>query len=96
MSLLAQNIVNESEEPCAEKIWFDEKNIHVLLVDGRCLSVPLDFYPLLCNVSIDVLQDFEIFGEGTAIYFKELDEYLSIEGLVNGRKQMPRLEQLKK
>ena len=96
MSLLAQNIVNESEEPCGEKVWFDEKNIHVLLVDGRCVSVPLDFCPLLCNVPMDVLQDFEIFGEGTAIYFRELDEYLSIEGLMNGRKQIPGLERIKK
>ena len=105
MSLSARNIVNEPEEPSAKKVWFDETSIHVSLVDGRLISVPLSFYPFLCNIPMDVLQDFELFGEGTAILeswmnihrkFRELDEYLSIESLVHGRKQIPGLEQFRK
>ena len=91
MSLLAHNIEDKAAlqvEPQATKVWFEDKAICVSLVDGRRFSVPLSFYPLLNKASTQALNDFELFGHGTGIYFKQLDEYLSIAGLVYGRKQI--------
>lgn len=87
MNSLALDINNE--EPQAKRLWFSENTINVELTDGRVVSVPLCFYPVLMNVSSDVREDFEIFGEGTAIHFNALNEDLSVEALVMGRKQIP-------
>ena len=91
MSLLTRDINDKAAlqlEPQATKVWFEADAICVSLVDGRKLSVPLSFYPLLSQASPKALNDFELFGQGTGIYFKQLDEYLSIKGLVYGRKQI--------
>lgn len=89
MNSLALDI--NSEEPQAKKLWFDDDTINVELTDGRVVSVPLSFYPILMNASSKVREDFDIFGEGTAIHFNALDEDLSVEALVMGRKQIPTL-----
>lgn len=86
MSSLALD--TNDEEPQAKRLWFNEDTINVELVDGRVISVPLSFYPILMNARPEVREDFEIFGEGTAIHFNTLDEDLSVEALVMGRKQI--------
>ena len=88
MKSLAPNI-NEIEEPQAKRVWFEENAIHVELMDGRVISVPLAFYPTLCDATKEQREDFRLFGEGTAIHFNQLDEDLSVEALVMGRKQVP-------
>jgi hypothetical protein len=90
MSSLALN-TNEFEEPQASKVWFEEDQICAELVDGRTISVPLSFYPLLMDATKEEREDFRLFGDGTAIHFNSLDEDLSIEALVMGRKQLPGL-----
>ena len=92
MSLLNQNILNEVEELRAKRVWFEEDTINAELVDGRVIAVPLAFYPLLCDTSRELLEDFGLFGDGTGIYFNQLDEYLSVEALVFGRKQLASLK----
>jgi hypothetical protein len=49
------------------------------------------FTPLLMDASKEEREDFRLFGDGTAIHFNSLDEDLSIEALVMGRKQLPGL-----
>ena len=90
MSLSTQNI-NEikEDEPQAKKVWFAKNTINVQLTDGRVIFVPLSFYPLLHGAPKTVREDFRIFGDGTAIHFNSLDEDISIEALVHGRKQIP-------
>lgn len=90
MSLSTQNINEMKEnEPQAKKVWFTENTINVQLTDGRVIFVPLSFYPLLLNAPRKSREDFRIFGDGTAIHFNSLDEDISIEALVYGRKQIP-------
>ena len=79
---------NETEEPLAKKVWIDNKKIHIELKDGRIISVPLSFYPLLLKSPPKILADYQFFGDGSTIYFRQLDEYLSVEGLLEGRKQI--------
>ena len=35
----------------AQKVWFDDENLWILLIDGRQLSVPIAFFPNLANAS---------------------------------------------
>lgn len=83
MSNLAQQTI-ENVEYQATKIWFTEHSICALLADGREVHAPLEYYPTLRDATKKQRENFEIFGEGTAIYFPDLDEYLSVNALVLG------------
>lgn len=88
MNLLSED--TREIEPQAIKVWFDDENssINAELSDGRIISVPISFYPLLARASKEEREDFELYGEGTVIRFRSLDESLPVEALVMGRKQI--------
>lgn len=85
MSNLAKTV--EDFDYRATKVWFEQDKICAHLVDGRIVQVPLDFYPTLKDASRSQRENFELFGEGTAIYFRSLDEYLSVNAIVLGIKE---------
>ena len=68
----------------AKRVWFDEANIWLELTDGRQLSVPLAYFPRLLHAKEKELQRFELSGGGTGIHWDELDEDISVEGLLLG------------
>ena len=68
----------------AKRVWFDEANIWLELTDGRQLSVPLAYFPRLLHATGKQLQQFELSGGGTGIHWDELDEDISVEGLLLG------------
>ncbi len=68
----------------ASRVWFDEDNLWVSLHDGRQLSVPLSYFPRLLNASDEQRNMFEISGGGTGLHWDELDEDISVEGLLYG------------
>jgi len=55
------------------------------LVDGRVISVPLAWYPRLEHGSPQERDNWRLIGEGEGIHWPELDEDISIEGLLAGR-----------
>lgn len=58
--------------------------MHVALDDGREISVPLEFYPRLNSATKDQREKYELIGLGTGIHWSEIDEDLSVEGIVFG------------
>lgn len=68
----------------ALKIWFDESNLWILLHDGRQLSVPLVYFPRLSNARKEQLENYEISGGGSGLHWDELDEDISVSGLLKG------------
>lgn len=70
----------------AVKIWFDDDNIWLGLDDGRQVSAPLVFYPRLLNATKEQRENYEFIGPGIGIHWEDLDEDLSVEGIVLGRK----------
>jgi len=70
----------------AVKIWFDDDNIWLGLEDGRQISAPLAFYPRLLNATKEQRENYEFIGPGIGIHWEDLDEDLSVEGIVLGRK----------
>jgi hypothetical protein len=81
MSSLA---TKSSHEFIATSVWFSEYRLHVALDDGREISVPLEFYPRLYSATKEQREKFELIGLGTGIHWSEIDEDLSVEGLVFG------------
>jgi hypothetical protein len=68
----------------AKAVDFDEDMMHVLLTDGRRLSVPITWFPLLLKASPEQRTKCEIGGGGSSLHWPELDEDLSVAGLMAG------------
>jgi len=56
------------------------------LVDGRTIIAPLMWYPRLWYGSSEERNNYEIIGDGTLIHWPDLDEDLSVSGLLAGRR----------
>jgi uncharacterized protein DUF2442 len=70
----------------ATAVRFDENTMWVDLSDGRTLGVPLAWFPRLLNASADARQRVEISRIG--LHWEDLDEDISIAGLLAGRGDM--------
>ena len=68
----------------AKSVAFDEDMMHVLLTDGRRISVPITWFPLLLKASPEQRTKCEIGGGGASLHWPELDEDLSVAGLMAG------------
>ena len=66
----------------ATNVYFDSQRLHVCLSDERAISVPLDWFPRLCNVTDEYLQDWELLGQGVGIHWEAIDEDISVARLL--------------
>jgi hypothetical protein len=62
----------------------------VQLVDGRVIGVPLAWFPRLLRASPERRLRFEISGGGQGLHWDELDEDISVAGLLAGRGDVTR------
>lgn len=69
-------------EPVAVDVSFDEDMMTLRLADGRELRVPLEWFPRLRNANHKQLGKWEFIGRGIGIHWEELDEDISVEGLL--------------
>ena len=60
------------------------EHLIVELADGRSLTVPLSWYPRLQQGSPEQRGNWRIAGAGEGIHWPDLDEDLSLEGLLRG------------
>lgn len=65
-----------------DKVAFSDKLLTVSLKDGRIISVPLAWYPGLQKATPAARNHWEVCGGGYGIHWPELDEDLSIDGLL--------------
>lgn len=70
----------------ATEINFFEDSFELVLADGRTLSVPYDLVPSLSKATKNERENAVLLGMGTGIHWPDIDEDLSVEGLVLGRK----------
>ena len=71
--------------PEADEVSVTEDTLQVELSDGRTISVPLAWYPRLLHATREERDNWELIGEGQGIRWPDLDEDLSVEGLIAGR-----------
>ena len=72
-------------ESLAQKVVFAEDSFVVYLSDGRNISVPIIWYPRLLNGNKQELANYELLGDGEGIHWPDLDEDISVEGILAGR-----------
>jgi hypothetical protein len=73
-------------EPAASRVVVTGDQIVVSLVDGRTISIPLEWYPRLLHASVAERQNAHLLGDGYAMEWPDVDEHIGIEGLLAGRR----------
>lgn len=65
-------------------VGFADEMMHVGLADGRIVSVPIIWFPTLRDATVAERENYEISPSGIGIHWPDLDEDLSIAGLMSG------------
>ena len=73
-----------SERLVATDVRVEQAELVVILNDGRRLGVPLDWFPRLRDATPAQLARWELLGGGAGIHWPEIDEDLSVAGLLAG------------
>lgn len=68
----------------AKSVKFSNEMMEVSLTDGRMISVPLIWFPLLHEATPEQREKYEIGGGGVSLHWTEIDEDLSIASLLAG------------
>ena len=75
----------EIRQVLAQSVRVTDDALIVDLTDGRTLSVPLAWYPRLVHGTPSERGNWRLIGRGEGIHWPQLDEDLSVDGLLAGR-----------
>jgi hypothetical protein len=92
MSSLAVEVL----EPRGKSVKVSAEELTVDLVDGRTIMVPLAWFPRLWHGTPRERNHFEIFADGAYIHWPDLDEDLTVAGLLAGQRSGETPQSLKK
>jgi hypothetical protein len=70
-------------------VHFGDDSFSVDLVDGRTITVPYAWYPLLLHATPEQRSNWVTAGGGYGIHWPDIDEDLSTEGLLRGAPAPP-------
>jgi len=70
--------------PNAQDVNVTDDTLSVDLGDGRTISVPLAWFPRLVHATAKERNNWRLIGGGEGIHWGNLDEDISIEGLLAG------------
>jgi hypothetical protein len=76
-------------EPAAVKAWAQGRIIYIELSDGRIIGFPADRFRILASATEEQLAKVKIEVNGYALRWEELDEDITVPGVVAGRFQLP-------
>ena len=92
MNILAVEI----EIPYAVDVRATEDTLTIDLSDGRTISVPLGWFPRLEHASSEEKANWRLIGRGQGIHWADIDEDISVEGLLAGKPSGESQESFKK
>ena len=70
--------------PFATEVEISEDELTVSLADGRRISVPLVWFPRLLNATAEQRAEFRLIGSGEGLHWPQIDEDISVAGLLRG------------
>jgi hypothetical protein len=73
-----------SVDPRAKEVIVSDDELTVVLADGRRISAPLTWFPRLLRATPAQRENFEFLGGGVGIHWPDIDEDLSVAGLLRG------------
>jgi hypothetical protein len=71
-------------DPRVADVRCTQSELEVSLLDGRRFAVPLSWYPRLANATPEQRANWEPSAAGHGIHWPDVDEDLSIDGLMRG------------
>ena len=71
--------------PIAQAINVTADTLEVKLSDGRSVLTPLNWYPRLLHATQQERENWRLMGRGEGIHWEDLDEDISVEGILAGR-----------
>ena len=80
---------NTELEYCATRVWVSGRIVFIELTDGRQIGFPASRFKLLRDASENQLRQAVLRANGTALRWEELDEDISVSGIVQGHFQLP-------
>jgi hypothetical protein len=75
----------EKDVPNAVDVTLTEDTLGVDLSDGRTICVPLAWFPRLVHATSEQRKNWRLIGKGEGIHWEDIDEDISIEGLLSGK-----------
>jgi hypothetical protein len=75
----------EIEIPSALTVAVTQDTLSVELSDGRTISAPLAWFPRLLNATATERKKWRPIGTGQGIHWEDIDEDISVEGLLAGK-----------
>jgi len=82
--------------PEALDVLLTDDTLSVDLSDGRSISVPIAWFPRLFHSTEQERNNWRFIGKGQGIHWEDIDEDISIEGLLAGKPSGESQESLKK
>jgi hypothetical protein len=87
-----RTIIDEARvaiELAAVRAWVDGRTIFVELHDGRIVGFPADRFRILATAPDEQLARVKVEVNGYALRWEELDEDITVPGIVEGRFELP-------
>ena len=73
-------------------VWVKDRMVYIELTDFRIIAFPEDRFKILKNASNEQLQGVELRLDGYALRWEELDEDITVKGIIEGRFQLAIIE----
>src|SRR5881397_1081595 len=89
-------LIIDRETLRARSVQATSDAVVVDLVDGRMISTPLAWYPRLVHGTAAERAKVELMGNGEGIHWPDLDEDLSIEGMLAGQPSREKRESIER
>ncbi|MBI2303460.1 MAG: DUF2442 domain-containing protein [Chloroflexi bacterium] len=74
--------VSRTLEAMASDVWFDADMMHVRLLDGREISVPLEWFTRLRHATDEQKKKWRLIGKGIGIHWEDIDEDILVAALL--------------
>lgn len=72
-------------DPLATDVRITDHRLHIVLQDGREISAPLAWFPRLRDASPTARDNWRLIGRGEGVHWPDIDEDISVIGLLSGR-----------
>ena len=76
------NISVTKTEALASEVWFDTHMMHVRLLDGREINVPIEWFTKLRSATEEQRKNWRLIGRGIGIHWEDIDEDISVASLL--------------
>jgi hypothetical protein len=86
----------EQKEATAQSVQASDDALAVDLADGRTITAPLTWFPRLAHGTPEERANWRLIGQGRGIHWPELDEDISVQSLLAGRRSGETQESLRR